>query len=118
MNPRRFLFAIILFSIFVNLFSSCSQTKKNGVFDLGDSFYWAYASEDEKVIDTEKRLTAFSKFENHNGRNIARIAGTRGMYVWLRSVFTIPDELKGKSLGLVIPHLHFAAEIYINGNYA
>jgi len=118
MNPRRFLFAVILFSLFMNLFSSCSKTEKDGSFDLGDSFYWAYASEDENVIDTEKRLAAFSKFESHNGRNIARIAGSRGMYVWLRSVFSIPDELKGKSLGLVIPHLHFAAEIYINGNYA
>lgn len=118
MKPRRFLFAIIFISIFINLFSSCSKIKENAVFDFGNSFYWSYSFGDESVYDAERRAESFCKFESHNGRNIERVAGSKEKYVWLRSVFFIPEELKGISLGLVIPHLHFAGEIYINGNYA
>lgn len=40
------------------------------------------------------------------------------MYIWLRSSFVIPEDLKEEPLGLVIPHLRFSGEVFINGNYA
>lgn len=120
MSLRRFFQKSIIFLLFAFLFTSCSEKSgaKNEILDLGNSFYWALTDAEEQPNNVFRRSSAFLKFDIHNGRNIARVAGTRGMYVWLRSTFLIPNGLKGKSLGLVIPHLHFAGEIYINGNYA
>lgn len=117
MNFRRLNLAII-FILIAFVFSSCTKNDESSSLDLGNSFYWTLAPADESPIDALKRSSAFTKFNIHNGRNIARVAGSNGMYVWLRTSFLIPKELKGKSLGLVIPHLNFAAEIFINGNYA
>lgn len=120
MNLRRFIQLNLFLFLFALLFSSCSKNdvSQDGMLDLGNSFYWALTDAEEPPNSVFRRSSAFLKFDIHNGRNIAKVAGTQGMYVWLRSSFIIPKELKGKSLGLVIPHLHFAGEIYINGNYA
>lgn len=119
MNFRRFLYVTIIF-LFVFELSSCSKNSRDAVetVDLGNSLYWTLTIADESPIEVLKRPGAFLKFHVHNGRNISRVAGSNGMYVWLRSSFLIPKNLKGKSLGLVIPHLNFAAEVYINGNFA
>lgn len=117
--PRLFSSVLFLFFLIFD-FSSCSKSPVDETkpLDLGNSFYWTLTSADESPIDVLRRPGAFTKFNIHNGRNISRVAGSRGMYVWLRSSFIIPKELKGKPIGLVIPHLQFAGEVFINGNYA
>lgn len=116
MNFRRLNLAII-FILIAFCFSSCAGKEESNALDLGNSFYWAVSSADESVDIVGKRIGVFTKFNVHNGRNIARVAGSGGAYIWLRSSFIIPNELKEKPLGFVIPHLSFAGEVYINGNF-
>lgn len=119
MSFRRIFYVIAITFLLLLGFSSCGKNSsdKAEIYDLGDSFYWTFATPEETPVEVLSRPAVFSKFNVHNGRNISRVAGSNGSYVWLRSSFIIPDSLKEKSLGLVIPHIHFAAELYINGSY-
>ena len=52
-------------------------------------------------------------------KNIVRLeeVGNTGKYVWLKVQFEIPEALKGDDLSMLIPYLHFAEELYLNGYY-
>lgn len=120
MNFHRFFSAVAVLFLIVSFFLSCSNdySKREDIVDLGNTFLWAPSSAGETCDEAMKRIDEFSKFKIHNGRNIARVAESKESYIWLMSGITLPETLKGKPLGLAVPHLNFAAEIYINGNYA
>lgn len=113
---RRFL--SVFFFIFSLFFISCGKKASTPVIDLQDSFFWAHSTKEESIEEAVANDSKFQKFDINNGRNLARLVGMDGNYVWLRSTFHIPEELRGRSLGLMISYLHFASEVYINGSYA
>ena len=40
--------------------------------------------------------------------NLSDILGYEKKYVWVKFTFSLTDELKNQSLGLVIPYVHFS----------
>lgn len=48
--------------------------------------------------------------------NLSDILGYEKNYVWVKFTFSLTDELKNQSLGLVIPYVHFSEKTWINGN--
>ena len=41
-------------------------------------------------------------------KNIRKVAGNVGNYVWLKAEFELIPELKNDDLSMLIPYLHFA----------
>ncbi len=82
---------------------------------MDEKFYWAPGNYEETIEDAQK--LEYKKLERMGYKNISQLAGTHGDYVWLKAEFTLPDELKNDDLSMVIPYLHFADELYLNGYY-
>ena len=111
---RLFLTLLILLSLFI---TSCSNREKGPRKYLDNDFYWALGSYEDEIEDAPKYT--YQKLEKLAYKNILRLpgVGNDGKYVWLRVQFTIPDELKNDDLSMLIPYLHFAEVLYLNGYY-
>ncbi len=113
---RRRLLLIIL--IFVSLFTTaCTKRARGPRFYLDDDFYWALGNKDDEVEDAEK--LSYQKLPALEYKNLRRLPGVGydGKYVWLKVQFELPEELKNDDLSMLIPYLHFADELYLNGYY-
>ncbi len=109
------------------LFFSCE--KKDGVAErrgppkppeklvIGDSFYYWECSQDSTIGDALKNASEFKKLEDFSEHNLMHIFGESKHFVWIRADFELPDDFKNKPLGLVIPHLRFAAQCYCNNTF-
>ncbi len=82
---------------------------------LDDDFYWAISDIDSSVEDAQK--LDYKPLGKLAYKNIKKVAGNVGNYVWLKVDFELPPELKDDDLSMVIPYLHFAEELYLNGEY-
>ena len=111
---RLFLTLLILLSLFA---TACSRRHKGPRLYLDNDFYWALGSGEDQVEDAPKY--EYKKLPKLAYKNIVRLkeVGNTGKYVWLRVQFEIPDELKHDDLSMLIPYLHFAEELYLNGYY-
>ena len=78
----------------------------------GENGLWG---EDSTVEDALQMDYTF--LEKMCYRNLYDIAGGDGKYLWLKTEFLVPDGLKDKDLSMVIPYLHFADELYLNGRF-
>ena len=107
-------FFVFIISLFIITLSSCKGKNEEPRLYLND-FYWALTTEESDVEDAGK-LT-FKKLEKIAYKNIREVAGAKGEYVWVKTTFTLPEELKGDDLSMVVPYIHFAEELYLNGYY-
>ena len=115
MIRRKLLFILlVLLSLFI---TSCSNREKGPRKYLDNDFYWALGAYEDEIEDAPKYT--YQKLEKLAYKNLLRLpgVGNDGKYVWLRVQFTIPDELKNDDLSMLIPYLHFAEELYLNGEY-
>lgn len=103
-------FCLSLISI---LFVSCGK-HENRIF-LDDSVYWAMTDATSTVFQAE--ALEFQKLEDFKAKNLERVVGKDGQYAWLKIDFELPESLKYKSLGFVVPYLHFADISYLNNEY-
>lgn len=113
-RQRFLLITLILLSLFA---TSCSNREKGPRLYLDDDFYWALGTKETTV--EQAQYLPYKKLEKLGYKNLRHIpeVGNDGKYVWLRVQFTIPDELKNDDLSMLIPYLHFAEELYLNGEY-
>ncbi len=108
--------AISLCSFFIFSLLSCDDNPdKSPRLYIDDAFYWAPGSYEDTVEDAEH--LEYQKLERMGYKNIMDVAGNKGDYVWVKAEFLLPDELKNDDLSMVIPYLHFAEELYLNGKY-
>lgn len=98
------------------IFCSCgpSQPPK---FVLGDSFYYWESSAEATLGDAIKNAAQFKKLEDKSSINLRHVLGKGVHYVWVRAEFELPPYLKNQPLGLVVPHLKFAEQLWCNGNF-
>ena len=90
---------------------------------LDDKFYYAVCPEgedgswgaDSDVEDAMKMN--YTHLDKMRYQNLYEVAGGDGKYLWLKTEFELPETLKDDDLSMVIPYLHFAGELYLNGNY-
>lgn len=101
--------AVIIFS---TLFISCG--KKSTRFYLDDNVMWARGTFGNTVFPSDLE---FQKLTDFKSQNLERLVGREGSYIWLKIDFEIPENLKGTSLGFVVPYLHYADKTYLNGQY-
>ncbi len=59
----------------------------------------------------------FKKLADYSEHNLMHVFGKDQHYVWLKADFEIPPAFKNQPLGLVIPHLRFAEQVYCNGTF-
>ena len=97
------------------LFSSCKEKETPPRIYLDDVFYWALSDVDSTVDDAMK-LT-YKHLDNMGYKNLMDLVGRNGEYIWLKAEFELTPELKNDDLSMVIPYLHFADELYLNGLY-
>lgn len=116
---KRFKFkfyTFILFSLLLTLlFSSCRNRNIGPRLYLDGKFFWALAEKETTVEDALE--LSYKPLEKMEYKNLMRLVGNTGEFVWLKVQFTIPDELKGDDLSMLIPYLHYAEELYLNGYY-
>ena len=114
MRRRLYITFLILLSLFT---TACTKRIIGPRLYLDNDFYWAIGEKETTVEDAE--LLDFQKLPKLEYKNIRYLPGegNEGKYVWLKVQFTIPDELKNDDLSMLIPYLHFAEELYLNGEY-
>ena len=108
---------LFLFLCFVSLvlFSSCKEKEDPPRIYLDNSFYWALSDVDSTVDDAMH--LEYKHLDNMGYKNLMDLVGRDGEYVWLKTEFKLIPELKNDDLSMVIPYLHFADELYLNGLY-
>jgi len=110
----RLVFAcIFIFSLF--LFSSCGQDESVPRIYLDDDFYWALTDAASEPEDAEN--LQFEHLDNMGYKNLMDLVGIEGKYIWLKAEFELIPELKNDDLSMVIPYLHYADILYLNGKY-
>ena len=107
------LFVVSIISILLTFLTSCNDGDDPRLY-LTD-FYWALTTEESDVSEADS--LEFQKLEQLKYKNIRKLVGAKGDYVWVKTTFTLPDELKGDDLAMVVPYIHFAEELYLNGYY-
>ena len=112
-NMKFKLFFVSIISIFIIFLSSCNTDDEPRLY-LND-FYWALTTEESDVSQAEN--LEFQKIPKLAYKNIRKLVGAKGEYVWIKTTFTLPDELKGDDLSMLVPYIHFAEELYLNGYY-
>ena len=110
-------FFLILLIFFSLLATACTKRVIGPRLYLDNDFYWAIGQKETTVDDAlDLDYQHLEKLEYKNIRYIPGV-GNEGKFVWLKINFTLPDELKGDDLSMLIPYLHFAEELYLNGEY-
>ena len=107
-------FFVTIITILLSVLSSCSSKKDEPRLYLTD-FYWTFTTEESDV--EEAPTLEYKKIPNLRYKNIRQVAGNQGEYIWVKTTFTLPDELKGDDLSMLVPYMHFAEELYLNGYY-
>ena len=97
------------------MLTSCGEKEEPPRIYLDDSFYWARTDAASEPEDAEK-LT-FQHLDNMGYKNLMDLVGIEGKYIWLKAEFELIPELKDDDLSMVIPYLHYADILYLNGKY-
>jgi len=111
---RRIIFSVLFILIFPLFFISCKREITPRIY-LDDTFSFGICDADSQIEDADAR--SYNKLKFSGYRNIKKAVGSHGEYIWLRTTFQIPDSLKNRDLAMVIPYLHYASELYLNGEF-
>ena len=112
--PLRHFFSVVLIcSLF--LLTSCGKKNDSPRIYLDDEFYWSLTGANSVPEDAEK--LKFEHLDNMGYKNLMDLVGIDGKYVWLKAEFELIPELKNDDLSMVIPYLHYADVLYLNGKY-
>ncbi len=97
------------------MLSSCSKKDEPPRIYLDDDFYWALSDVNSTVEDAES--LNYTHLDNMGYKNLMDLVGSSGEFIWIKAEFELIPELKNDDLSMVIPYLHFADELYLNGLY-
>ncbi|MCR4822633.1 MAG: SpoIIE family protein phosphatase [Treponema sp.] len=116
--PKKLLILVLISLAFLSsfIFTSCAQ-KQTPRLLLGDKFYYWECGPESNVGQAMANSANFKKLEDKSVYNLLNTLGRGKHYVWVRADFEIPPEFKGQPLGMVIPHMSFAAQLFCNGNF-
>ena len=78
----------------------------------GEDHYWGEYSQVEDAL----QLT-YTHLDRMCYRNLSDVAGSDGKYLWLKAELNLPQGLRNQDLSMIIPYLHFADEVYLNGHF-
>ena len=115
MRARLALFTSVLIIGFLILISYSNKKPAGPRIYLDDNFYWAMSDIDSTIEDAQK--LDYQPLGKLAYKNLRKRIGNKGDYVWLKVDFELIPELKGDDLSMLIPYLHFAEDLYLNGEY-
>ena len=113
-NKAKFIFVSCLLLL---LFASCDGRKNVPKLEIGHTFYYWESTAESSLGDAIKNHDDFKKLEDPSIKNLRNVLGKGAHYVWVRAEFEIPPEFRNQALGLVIPHLKFAEQLYCNNTF-
>ncbi len=113
-TPLRLLLTVFCFCSLLVL-TSCEEEEAAPRIYLDDSFYWALTDFSSMPEDAEN--LKFEHLDNMGYKNLMDLVGIDGNYIWLKAEFELIPELKDDDLSMVIPYLHYADILYLNGKY-
>ena len=113
-NKKFFSVFLILISA---IFTSCFGPKPTPRLEIGEDFYYWESTAESTLGDAMRNAREFKKLEDKSTRNLRNVLGNGSHFVWVRADFEIPPAFKGQPLGLVIPHLTFAEQLFCNGTF-
>ena len=108
-------FAVIFLVCSLFMLSSCEKEEEPPRIYLDDNFYWTLTDAFSEPEDAEN--LEFERLDNMGYKNLMDLVGIEGKYVWLKAEFELIPELKDDDLSMVIPYLHYADILYLNGKY-
>ena len=108
-------FFVLIFICSLFIFTSCEEKEIPPRIYLDDSFYWALTTANSLPEDADK--LHFSHLDNMGYKNLMDLVGIDGKYIWLKADFELIPELQNDDLSMVIPYLHYAEVLYLNGYY-
>lgn len=112
---RVFFLIFLVSSAFI--FCSCRNPQSSSKISVGKDFYYWPATEESTIADAMANYENFQMLKDNTTRNLEHVLGREACYVWVRAEFTIPEEFKNQTLGLVVPYLRFAEMLWINQNF-
>ncbi len=104
---------LILFPALLLLLVSCADRPHDPRISLAEG--WSYAQGEPKETLQDGRRKEYRPFNISQPMDALLDNPNEGGYFWFRKTFTIPAELQGKQLSLVLGKPHIAAEVYLNG---
>ncbi len=114
---RTRLFALsIVFLTISALFVSCGRPATPRI-TIGNDFYYWESTAESNPGDVMRNMHNFRKLEDKSEHNLMRTFGKGKHYVWIKADFEIPPQFKNQPLGMVIPHLRFAEQVWCNGTF-
>ncbi|MBO6176034.1 MAG: SpoIIE family protein phosphatase [Treponema sp.] len=109
---------LYILSLIASLFILCScEPNQEPKITLGDSFWYWEADAGSTPGDAMKHFADFKKLEDKSTSNLLNVLGPGSRYVWVMAQFEIPEYFRNQPLGLVIPYLRFAGQVYCNGSF-
>ena len=114
--PKKRLF-FTFFSVFLSLvLLSCAIDDPTDAprIEVGNNFYYWETNAQSTLSEALSHATEFIKLRDTSTKNLRNVLGKGPHYVWVRTDFKIPPHLRNRPLGLVIPHLTFAEQLYCN----
>lgn len=106
-----------VFLLTIILFPSCNHvTKPENCIDLSHSFsYLDVGTEPGTLEQVMARDGEFKTLEKWCHSNISALAGISGNYVWIKTDFEIPENLKNEDISFFVSYIHFAEKTFLNG---
>ena len=115
---------LLLIPILIGL-SSCKNSEKKEPYRFYFAPYFTWCETDGKstygdVINQKDKFKPLTDMSTKNIQHLFKDDGKRGLgghWLWIRVDFELPEELKGKPLGINIPYLRMAEMTFINGYF-
>lgn len=119
---------IFFFSLFTSLFFVSCYEWSVPKMEVGDRFfYWESTELSRQFENVPNPMAEYAEMMKHNAEfkpltdksitNLRNTLGQKPQYVWVRFSFEIPPAFKGQPLGLVVPRLRFAEQLYCNNTF-
>ena len=105
-------FIILIFSSL--FFSSCGNSARYTKYDVSNYVTYLEAPPEFGPGQVYPRMEEFKPLEKKNMSNLVKLISKEGNFLWLKIQFTLPDEFKGKDLGLLIGYLRGADMLFLN----
>lgn len=116
-NVKNFAFKNIFFVLLILSFISCSKKDDSVHFELGNQIYWAATTAESSIESVEEENLNFQLLQNFQKRRLKKLVSEDCEYLWLKIPFIVPENFKNQDSSLVIPYLHFADKVYLNGTF-
>lgn len=107
--------AVCFFLSFILI--SCSKGKSTAEPLYLDNLYYYLPCEADSTYTEAIVSSDFKKLEEHSFHNLENLTAGNRSFIWIKADFSIPDKLKHKPLGYVIPYVHFAEKVWLNGTF-